>query len=82
MRDQRVIRPEHVASTGSAVDAHTRSLRAPGWLDTPGALRSLDVCLDPKGPFIDGIRAIRSPASRAIRDQMKGPSPTDRSTLS
>src|SRR5262245_5152716 len=33
----------------------TRSLRAPGWLDKPGALRSLDVCLDSTGPFIDVI---------------------------
>ncbi len=36
----------------------TRSLRAPEWLDTPGALRSLDVCLDSKGPFIDAVSAI------------------------
>src|SRR5688572_16219547 len=34
-------------------DAQTRSRRAPGWLDEPGARRSLDVCLDTKGPFID-----------------------------
>ena len=33
----------------------TRSLRAPGWFDEPDALRSLDVCLDSKGPFIDAI---------------------------
>lgn len=31
----------------------TRSLRTPGWLGEPGVLRSLDVCLDSKGPFID-----------------------------
>ena len=37
----------------SAVVTHTRSLRAPGWLDKPGALRSLVVCLDSTGPFID-----------------------------
>jgi hypothetical protein len=36
----------------------TRSLRAPGWLDKPGALRSLDVCLDSRGPFIDAVSAI------------------------
>jgi hypothetical protein len=36
-------------------ELRTRSLRAPGWLDEPGALRSLDVCLDSRGPFIDAI---------------------------
>ena len=37
-------------------DVDTRSLRAPGWLDKPGALRSLDVCLDSTSPFIDAVR--------------------------
>ena len=37
----------------------TRSLRASGWLDKPAALRSLDVCLDSKGPFIDVSAATR-----------------------
>lgn len=36
----------------------TRSLRAPGSLDKPGALRSLDVCLDSGDPFIDVSSAI------------------------
>src|SRR5262245_43465636 len=38
--------------------ADTRSLRASGSLDKPAALRSLNVCLDSKGPFIDAISAI------------------------
>jgi hypothetical protein len=38
--------------------ADTRSRRAPGWLDKPGTLRSLDVCLDSRGPFIDAVSAI------------------------
>jgi hypothetical protein len=32
-----------------------RSLRAPGWLDKPGALRSLHVCLDTTSPFINVV---------------------------
>lgn len=39
-------------------DNETRSLRAPGWLDKPGALRSLDVCLDAKSPFIDALNPL------------------------
>jgi hypothetical protein len=31
----------------------TRSLRPPGWLNKPAGLRSVDVCLESKGPFID-----------------------------
>lgn len=34
----------------------TRSLRAPGVAYKPGALRSLDVCLDSRGPFINVFR--------------------------
>jgi hypothetical protein len=37
-------------------DVDTRSLRVPGWLDKPGALRSLEVCLDSRGPFIDVVK--------------------------
>src|SRR4029453_1290997 len=50
---------------GAGVEEQTRSVgdtrlrRAPGWLDTPGALRSLDVCLDSKGPFIDAVSALK-----------------------
>src|SRR4030095_15377644 len=36
--------------------ADTRSLRVPGWLDKPGALRSLEVCLDSRGPFIEVVK--------------------------
>src|SRR5262245_39244174 len=34
----------------------TTSRRAPGWLDKPGARRSVIVCLDSEGPFIDVAR--------------------------
>jgi hypothetical protein len=37
-------------------DVDTRSLRVPGWLDKPGALRSLEVCLDSRGPFIEVVK--------------------------
>jgi hypothetical protein len=40
--------------------ARTRSLRAPGWLDKPGALRSLDVCLDSRALSIDALKPFLS----------------------
>ena len=48
-----VRRPEAHVEEQSASSPRTRSLRAPGWLYKPAALRSLDVCLDSNGPFID-----------------------------
>ena len=53
MRDRRQV-PGAMCDVERRVrNAIPRSLRAPGWLDKPGALRSLDVCLDSRGPFID-----------------------------
>src|SRR6187549_3104339 len=43
----------HVEEQSASSSPRTRSLRPPGWLYKPGALRSLDVCLDLNGPFID-----------------------------
>jgi hypothetical protein len=54
MRDRRQALGAGVKERPTA-SVDTRSLRAPGWLDKPGALRSLDVCLDSRVPFIEGF---------------------------
>ena len=51
-----VRRSEHVWGNTGSQSHGTRSLRAPGPACKPGALRSLDVCLDSKSPFIDAGR--------------------------